>query len=69
MKEQMRVKGHYLIGEGESFFGDGSRIWGRRSGMGCGKCSCGALSEKLPSDAARKRWHRQHKEEVLKEGA
>jgi hypothetical protein len=38
------------------------------TGIGKGKCSCGALSEDLPSNAARQRWHRQHKEEIIASG-
>ena len=53
------LKGHGLFAEGRVLAGYG---WG--SGPGRGKCSCGALSETLPSTAARQRWHKEHKAEV-----
>ena len=57
------VKGHTLLFEGQPL---GIDIYARR-GLGRGKCSCGAMSELLLSNAARKRWHKQHKEEVKEE--
>ena len=37
-------------------------------GHGIGVCSCGATSEKLPSGAQRRAWHRAHKDEMRKAG-
>jgi hypothetical protein len=42
---------------------DGSGIYGW-SRTGRGECSCGERSPVLESNAARKRWHREHKAEV-----
>jgi hypothetical protein len=68
MSEQSskRVSGHTLRHEGGAHFSAGDRKW-HDTGVGCGKCSCGALSEVLTSDYARKRWHREHKAAVLAE--
>jgi len=66
MARQLVVRGHGLLFEGDAFTRDGaSYSWLNRSGAGHGKCSCGALSEELTSRAARQRWHRDHKLEVL----
>jgi hypothetical protein len=53
----LHLHGHRLFDEGRIF-----RCTGRH---GEGKCSCGALSGILESDAARKRWHRFHVVRVL----
>jgi len=65
----LRVTGHTLWFEGRGHNADGEPRYGLRGYLGYdrGKCSCGVLSEPLPSAAARKRWHREHKQEVLKE--
>lgn len=62
-----RVKGHTLEHEGWPHSTDGQRFWGSElaAGWGCGMCSCGALSNQVQGNAARKRWHREHKAEVL----
>ena len=56
-----RVKGHGLLHEG--------RYWNGLAyvsgGMAHGICSCGAGSEPLPSALARKRWHREHKTDII----
>lgn len=57
------LKGHSLLDEGAAYSIDGCRIWYTR-GDGHGKCSCGALSDPLPSNSQRKQWHRDHKELV-----
>ena len=57
------VKGHVLLFEGKPC---GNTIYQLR-GFGFGKCSCGLSSERLGSNAARKRWHKQHKADVLEE--
>lgn len=68
----MRVKGHALINEGVGYPPglSGEQIVKRWAFIshdlaGVGVCHCGAKSGPLPSDAARKRWHREHKAEVF----
>lgn len=61
-----RVTGHSLMNEGAAFRDDGEREdFGRHvlgtAGPGRAKCSCGELSEPLPSSTARRAWHREHK--------
>lgn len=61
MSAQVRVKGHTLPFEGRV-----RSVYRYGSGPGHGRCSCGAASaDMLPSTAARQRWHRQHKSDVL----
>ena len=66
----MRVKGHWLMNEGAPHDDDGVRMkatlgrWST-SGEGRAKCSCGELSEVLPSGSRRQQWHREHKAEVV----
>ncbi len=60
-----RVPGHTLRKEG--------RVWSSlnyrdENGPGIARCSCGADSSHLASTAARKRWHRAHKDEVRATG-
>lgn len=57
------VKGHTLFREGWPCYSNGAEctmMWTN----GHAVCSCGAVSECLDSTAARKRWHRLHKQEV-----
>ena len=61
MKGKTLLKGHTLWAEGDAVGRHYS--W---SGLGCGSCSCGARSPELPSRAARRRWHAQHKDEIRK---
>lgn len=61
----LRVAGHGLIDEGWPFIGTKIRA-SRRNGPGMGKCECGQMSDLLPSTAARKRWHKDHKLAVTK---
>jgi hypothetical protein len=56
MKGKTLLKGHALYREG--------RI--RYTGSAQARCQCGAFSKPLESDATRKRWHKQHKEEIRK---
>jgi len=56
------VKGHTLLWEGRPLGNAGFSV----KGTGIGGCSCGARSPELPSGAARKQWHRDHKAEVLR---
>lgn len=68
-KKSLIVKGHGLVSEGAPFdefrrrlgFGTGTY------GVGRGLCTCGDFSPVHHSAADRKRWHRQHKEMILKE--
>lgn len=55
------IKGHGLRGEGRVLSTGG---W-VKSGPDVGRCECGASSDHLPNTAARKRWHREHKQAVL----
>lgn len=57
------LKGHIMGDEGCARGDDGMILWDAK-GPGRGKCSCGALSEILPTRAARKRWHREHKDAI-----
>lgn len=58
-----RISGHALQYEGRAFHA------GNRVMVGKAKCECGERSERLETDAARQRWHRQHKAEVLAQPA
>ncbi len=63
-----RLSGHTLRYEGKPF------VWTANGGRyvrarpfqkdGVGMCSCGEHSPKLDTDAARKRWHAAHKDEI-----
>lgn len=68
-----RLAGHGLRAEGKVFEDDGNggtrRKYGSYDNFGFGLCSCGSRSSALYSDAARKRWHREHKEQVRNEPA
>ena len=59
LKGKTLVKGHTLLFEGDALGKSYSRC-----GPGEGGCSCGARSDRLPSRAARKRWHKEHKVEM-----
>jgi hypothetical protein len=56
------IRGHALRGEGKAHLpGDEEPwilVWGY---SGCALCECGAASAVERSDAARKRWHAEHK--------
>lgn len=58
-----RLVGHTLPNEGR--ISDGA-YWLAR---GPAVCSCGATSDVLPSDNARKAWHALHKDEVRNQAA
>lgn len=62
------VPGHGLRDEGKPFWWSEHRQeYVRKPGCdseGQALCRCGEFSGVLPTDAARKRWHRAHKEEV-----
>jgi len=62
------LRGHALRSEGKAYGLNGepkgsplTRYWGH---IGQALCECGDASEVLWSDAARKRWHANHKAEV-----
>lgn len=57
-----RVSGHTLRYEGAPIEKGGAWTTG---GSGRAGCSCGAKSPVLDSGGKRKRWHREHKAEVL----
>lgn len=61
---QTVVAGHGLQREGRPFRRD--FLWNRwiflgPSGEGVGLCRCGQASPVLPTNAARRRWHNEHK--------
>lgn len=68
MKPALIVPGHTLWVEGAPFElvdGKPRRIgWSGVGGVGAARCSCGTFSPVLPSGAARRRWHRDHKRQV-----
>lgn len=64
----MSEKGKTLL-KGHTLFFEGQPVGGlMRNGIGKGKCSCGVYSSELESNAQRKRWHRQHKDDIRKQG-
>ena len=71
MPENTRVAGHSLLWDGAPHNDQGQRIAHvylmEKGGEGRGKCSCGTLSDVLPSKGARQRWHKEHKAEVVAE--
>ena len=64
------IRGHALRSEGKAYERGDEQRWVRVSygrayqHLGVALCECGETSERLDSDAERKRWHRQHKEAV-----
>lgn len=67
-----RVSGHTLRSEGQPYkvlvvTDAGTTIPQREhhSKTGRGLCSCGVLSDVLPSNGRRKQWHRDHKSALL----
>lgn len=63
------VQGHTLSTEGKPWLVAGCSECpetgpARDPRQGHAKCSCGAYSEHFTSDAQRKAWHREHKEQV-----
>lgn len=62
-----RLAGHTLRSEGAPFvrLGAGPRGTYRPNGrIGRGLCSCGVMSDVLDSNAKRKKWHRDHKDDI-----
>lgn len=66
MKMPRIVPGHTLRFEGRAFVvnENGKNVFAR-GWHGRGLCSCGALGPMVTTVAARKRWHREHKAEVV----
>lgn len=65
----VRVSGHTLRFEGRAYTDEGKVIdpWSSDAPWrGRGMCSCGTMSDVLNTRAERKRWHREHKAEVLR---
>lgn len=69
MADALRVAGHTLQAEGAAYEqrASSAQWWrvtwlGGTGGVGRGLCSCGDVSEVLDSGAARRAWHRTHKE-------
>ena len=66
------VKGHGLISEGEvKFASDGTYVsyWRVGTNEAHAQCRCGAMSPAGISQYAAKKWHREHKAEVVVEAA
>ena len=61
-----RLAGHGLFNEGAPVDDNGRRIWPDNDlhPYGRAQCECGVKSDIEPNYAARKRWHRDHKQEV-----
>jgi hypothetical protein len=60
------MSGHDLLLGGTAFDNAGYPFrWEKTAGEGRAKCSCGVLSEWLHSGAERKRWHKEHKAQVI----
>lgn len=58
-----RLAGHELPYEGRAFSPQ-RNYW---VAVGPARCSCGEESPELPSDNARRRWHREHKDKIRAE--
>lgn len=54
-----RLPGHELPNEGRL-----QTPYGPRNHAGQARCTCGAASPVLPNTAARKQWHREHKDQI-----
>ncbi len=52
-----RMAGHTLPNEGRIYVNSYRQL------IGPAVCSCGDQSEDLPSDSARRKWHRDHKQQ------
>lgn len=60
-----QVRGHGLVREGFPHDDRGVPLYQVSSaGPGRAKCSCGEMSEELPSGNQRRKWHREHKENL-----
>ncbi len=65
-KRHTAVAGHALLGEGAPYSESNQRDWYGK--VGRGRCECGERSGVLPTTAARKRWHAEHKASVTERG-
>lgn len=65
VQSTLRVAGHGLLREGWPYGDDGIEMF-FKDDTGRGKCKCGAMSEPVETIAARRRWHREHKEAMKK---
>jgi hypothetical protein len=67
MNQPIRVPGHSDPSAGAPHDERGQRLTDddRRGGFGHARCTCGEIStQALPSQMARQRWHRRHREEL-----
>lgn len=65
LTDSTRLVGHSLMAEGAAFDDDGERVaYNTVGGMGRGRCSCGEMSEPVPSGLQRQGWHSGHKKEI-----
>lgn len=68
-----QLRGHGLLCEGRPFavWVTGAEVptFLGPSGDGVGLCSCGAHSDVVPTNAARRRWHNEHKDAIRAEQA
>lgn len=70
MPTNTRLPGHTLRSEGKPYVWSSGRYMranialGRDVPEGRALCSCGTASQKLSSDAERKRWHATHKQQI-----
>lgn len=75
MPKNTRLSGHTLRSEGKPFVWSSGRYvraniaLGRDIPEGRALCSCGNASQKLNSDAERKRWHAIHKQQIREQAA
>jgi hypothetical protein len=60
-----KIHGHALMFEGRAYTHDAYGLEFDFVAEGRGGCECGARSPALPSNNARKRWHREHKDAVI----
>jgi hypothetical protein len=65
-RRSTQLPGHGLLKEGAPFKQVDGRWETTYRPRGQGRCSCGEASKELDSDGARKRWHREHKDEIRK---
>ena len=56
-----KLAGHSLVYGGHNYFANNPT----RNGVGRGHCSCGEVSDELPTTSSRQQWHRQHKADKI----
>lgn len=69
MPENTRLPGHTLRSEGAAHVWRDGRYVRTAEWTGKGLCSCGATSDVVGSNNARKRWHRAHKDAIRAEAS